>query len=90
LKEKTGEPTFPQVLITVSKRNFKKAVERNLIKRRIKEAYRKNKMPLVESCMSKSTTVLLGLIYTGKTILSYAEIEKKIILILQHLIEQDE
>lgn len=90
LKEKTEEPALPQVLITVSKRNFKKAVDRNRIKRLVREAYRRNKKPLVEHCTGNSVSVLLGLIYTGKTILSYAEIEKKIILILHHLIEQDE
>jgi len=90
LKEQTNEPGLPKVLISVSKRHFKKAVDRNKIKRRIREAYRKNKTPFAGWCINNRATVLLGLIYTGKTILSYAEIEKKIILILQHLIEQDE
>lgn len=90
LKEKTDDPSLPQVLIAVSKKNFKKAVDRNKIKRLIREAYRKNKQPLAEYCTAKSVSVMFGLIYTGKTILSYAEIEKKIILILHHLIEQDE
>lgn len=90
LKEKIKEPVLPQVLIAVSKKNFRKAVDRNKIKRRIREAYRKNKKPLAEYCLNNSVSVMLGLIYTGKTILDYAEIEKKIILILHHLIEQDE
>ncbi|MBC7390935.1 MAG: ribonuclease P protein component, partial [Opitutaceae bacterium] len=32
--------TGPQILFSVSKRNFKKATDRNLIKRRMREAYR--------------------------------------------------
>src|SRR5262245_30486957 len=32
-----------QVLISVSSRNFKRAVDRNTIKRRVREAYRLNK-----------------------------------------------
>ncbi|AEI47841.1 ribonuclease P protein component [Runella slithyformis] len=34
---------LPQVLFTISKRNFKRAVDRNLLRRRCREAYRKNK-----------------------------------------------
>ena len=40
--------TTAQVAISVSKRNFKRAVHRNLLKRRIKEAYRLHKLPLIQ------------------------------------------
>lgn len=79
-----------QVLISVSKRNFKKAVDRNKIKRLVREAYRKHKNLIPEPELNSEKQLLIGLIYTGKTILEYAEIERKIILILQRLIEQDE
>lgn len=36
-------PALPQVLFSISKRNFKRAVDRNLLRRRCREAYRKNK-----------------------------------------------
>lgn len=78
-----------QLLISVSKRNYKKAVDRNKIKRLIRESYRKNKTALVQSRSTRDNQLLIGLIYTGKTILPYPEIERKIILILQHLIEQN-
>jgi ribonuclease P protein component len=80
---------LPQLLISVPKRNFKKAVDRNKIKRLTREAYRKNKTPLIEAYAERKTGLLLGLLYTSKTMLSYADIERKIILILQLLIEQD-
>ena len=79
-----------QVLISVSKRNFKKAVDRNKLKRLMREAYRKNKYILTESSQKSKKSMLLGLMYTEKTILPYSEIERKIILILQRLNEQDE
>jgi len=79
---------FPvQVLVSVSKRNFKKAVDRNRIKRLVREAFRKNKELLYETRKNKEKLLLLGLIYTGKTIPGYAEIEQKIILILHRLNE---
>lgn len=40
---------LPQVLFSISKRNFKRAVDRNLLRRRCREAYRKNKHLFFES-----------------------------------------
>jgi ribonuclease P protein component len=79
-----------QVIITVSKRNFSKATTRNKLKRLIRESFRKNKIRLYQSRKSSDKQLLIGLVYTANTILSYSDIEKKIILILQRLIEQDE
>lgn len=88
-KEQT-EKTLPvQLLVSVSKRNFKNAVDRNKIKRLIREAYRKNKHILYNKPVDPISVLFLGLIYTPKTILEYKEIEKKIILILHRLIKGD-
>ena len=43
----TEESVPVQILISVPKRTFKRAVYRNLLKRRIREAYRKNKQSLL-------------------------------------------
>jgi ribonuclease P protein component len=50
---------------TVSKRNFKQAVKRNLIKRHIREAYRLNK-PVISQEEPKQTHWALMYIYVSK------------------------
>lgn len=72
-----------QVVITVPKRTFKRAVDRNLLKRRIREAYRKNKGSMYEAISPKA--IYLVLLYTGRNIAEYKEVEEKIIKMLQRL-----
>ena len=69
-----------QVLITVPKKIFKRAVDRNLIKRRIREAYRTNKHKRIGD-----TYLLIGYIYIGKEIAEYKTIERKLIETLDRL-----
>lgn len=72
-----------QVVISVPKRLFKKAVHRNRIKRLIREAYRKNKATAYAALDNKK--VLLLLIYTAKTIMEYKEVEAKTSIALERL-----
>jgi ribonuclease P protein component len=74
-----------QILIVVPKRYFKKAFERNKIKRQIREAYRLNKSVLYESLKIKDKQIVFAIIYNGKENFSYNLIVEKIILILQRL-----
>lgn len=67
-----------RVLFTVSKKKFKLAVERNKLKRLMREGYRKNKHELYDVLTRKEKYLALGFIYTGKHVLEYHEIEKKI------------
>jgi ribonuclease P protein component len=70
-----------KVLFSVSKRKFKKAVDRNFVKRRIKEAYRLNKdlitLPNIE--------LNIGFIYVAGNLMEFSEIQPKIILCLKKL-----
>jgi ribonuclease P protein component len=75
-----------QLVISVPKRNIKKAVMRNKIKRRIREAYRRNKYLLMPSEPTKSIKCSAIFIFTGKEEISYKEAEIKIIQLLNRLI----
>ncbi|MCD4729286.1 MAG: ribonuclease P protein component [Bacteroidales bacterium] len=80
------ECNYPaQVLISVSKKHFKRAVDRNLIKRRTREAYRKNKADFYSSLNKNARNCVFALLYNSGEIASYKDIEEKIILILQRL-----
>jgi ribonuclease P protein component len=61
--------TFPaQVMVTVSKRNFKRAHDRNRVKRLIREAYRKQKNLLYTSLKEQQAQAALLFIFTGRTL----------------------
>ncbi|MGR3810233.1 ribonuclease P protein component [Jiulongibacter sp. NS-SX5] len=70
---------LPKVLFTVSKRSFKKAVDRNWIKRRMREAYRLNKELLT------SQNLYICFVFVGKQKVEFAEIEKSFVKILQRI-----
>lgn len=67
-----------QVLVSVSKRNHKRAVARNKIKRRVREAYRLNRhrfeMPLPDN-----KRLVVAFIYSPKDILEYSAIEHGVV-----------
>jgi len=67
-----------QVVFSVPKRSFKQAVQRNLIRRRMKEAYRLNKHLFYESIGQKNMHLTLVMIYVAKEIKDYKTIEKGI------------
>jgi len=72
--EKESPPPLPQVLFSVSKKSFKRAVDRNLVRRRCREAYRLNKEPLL-ALSTESRPSYIAFLYLAKEITSYDVIE---------------
>jgi len=67
-----------RLLISVPKRYFKKAVMRNLLRRRIKEAYRKNKMPLIDFLVKSGRHIDMAVIWSDPEPAEYKQIEESV------------
>ena len=72
-----------QIAFSVPKRFFKRAVDRNRMKRLMRESYRKNKADIYTLLTDRNMQCALLLYYSGRKIISYSETEEKIKLILQ-------
>ena len=83
IKEEQKYPA--QVMMSVAKKRFPRAVDRNRIKRLMREAYRKNKHTLYTALNEQNRKFALMLIYIGSELPEYKLTEDKIILILQRL-----
>jgi ribonuclease P protein component len=78
---------FPaQMMPVVPGRHFRKAVTRNLLKRRIREAYRRNKEDFYCSLENNNCKILIIIQYTEREIKDYSTIEKGILTAFNKLI----
>lgn len=74
-----------KLLISVPKRNFKRAVDRNRVKRLIREAFRHNKTILYELLNEQDIHIHAGIVYTGRTLPTQERTNEKISLLLLQL-----
>ena len=80
------ESNYPtKSAFSVPKKIFKRAVKRNLLKRRMREAYRLNKLPLYEFLTINNIKISLLFVYLAKDTKSFNEIEENILDLLQQL-----
>ena len=86
--EEFNNDTIAQTVIVVPKKNIKNAANRNILKRRMRDAFRIYKVGLYEKIKSKKQQLAIAIIYQGKEILPYKVIEEKIKLILERLSEK--
>lgn len=74
------EPPQAQILLSCSKRNFKKAVDRNTVKRRMREAYRLNK-----NLLPANSFFFIAYIYIAREIFPFQLVEEKLKVSLKRL-----
>ena len=75
-----GGDDVTRIMVSVSKRNFKRAVKRNLLKRRLRESYRTQK-----DLLETAAPMDLMFVYNSKEILDYEVIRESVADILRNL-----
>lgn len=76
-----------QVLISVPKKRFKHAVDRNRVKRQVREAYRQHKQPLVDA-IPAGQSLLLGFIWVGDSLDASSIVVSRIAKLLTRITEK--
>lgn len=78
-----------QFTLSVPKRSFKRAVDRNLLRRRIREAYRQQQ-PGIAADLAAAPHPQYALIalYTGREMLDYRQIERSMRRLLRKFADQ--
>jgi len=74
--------------VGTSTRHFKKAVDRNRVKRLLREIYRIEKLPLHEYLKSSGKQVVIFFLYVDKSMPEYPELKTKMHLALHKLMKQ--
>lgn len=77
-----------RVLVSVSKRHFKRAVKRNRIKRQIREAYRLNKQTITEKPALNGKTLCIAFVWLADRLYDTAEVEGSVRALMQRVAEK--
>ena len=89
LIESQPQETAVKILVSAPKRNLKRAVDRNRVKRQMREAYRKNKHIVLERIdHTSNTTLALAFIWLEKELCSSSDVEEKIVNLLKRVSEK--
>jgi ribonuclease P protein component len=81
-------PQPAQVAFAVSKKRFRKAVDRNLMKRRLREVYRLNKVKFYEQLNASNKQVVFLVSYSAKDLQSVHYLNQKLPAALDRLVQE--
>jgi ribonuclease P protein component len=88
-KERDGQESPVQILVSVSKRHFKRAVKRNRVKRQIREAYRLSKQPLYDKLeQNPQRVIVMAFIWLSDVLCSSAEVVNRMEKLIQRITER--
>jgi ribonuclease P protein component len=85
LENDDNEGQQVELLISVSRRYFRKAVSRNYIKRLIRESYRLNKAAIHEISSASGAKYAIGIIYVDQNMPDFESVQKRIIEVISRL-----
>lgn len=85
--EESGKALEIRILVAVSKKKFKHAVDRNRVKRKIREAYRLNKSHLLNNLVTHALSLNIGFVYIdSEKDPSFALMQKAMITCLEKVV----
>lgn len=87
ISEATGS-VQAQVMVSVPKKRFKRAVKRNRLKRLMREAYRLNKPEFVDALTSRSLSIQLAFNYVSDEQVDFDQMNRKVSQALQKIVER--
>lgn len=89
LMEPSESTSEVSILISVPKKKFKRAVKRNLVKRQVREAYRRNKYLLIDVLKAQGEKKMaLAFIWLDNHVHTSDEVERKVKKLLIHIAER--
>lgn len=81
----SAQKTSLQFGVSVSKKNFKRAVDRNLLKRRLRECFRKQKFVLEDSLAIENKNLKCMIIYVAKEEIDYDTLFTSMVVIIKKI-----